>query len=187
MAKLPPPGPTDRKAFTVRFPGLVQVIMTPVFVAEHDRRQSAQRQLPESESVMAIWDTGASHSAISKRLATKLGLVPTNKRRITGVHGTNLCNAFYVDIYLPNRTYLSLEVTEVDGLVGPADVLIGMDIIAIGDFAISRDDGKSIVTWQIPSTHCFDFTDEVEQERRKIAQKAQQNRRSVAPPKKRRH
>ena len=51
-----------------------------------------------------------------------------------------------------------LQVTEGD--ITGTDVLIGMDIISQGDFAITASQGETKFTFQIPSTHDIDFVKE---------------------------
>ena len=41
---------------------------------------------------------------------------------------------------------------------GPADVLIGMDIIGSGDFAVTNSENKTVMTYRIPSVSRIDFT-----------------------------
>ncbi|MDR3184029.1 MAG: SEC-C domain-containing protein, partial [Prevotellaceae bacterium] len=54
--------------------------------------------------------------------------------------------------------FAALRVTE--GVLSDFDVLIGMDIITQGDFAISQSEGNTKFTFQMPSTHDFDFDKE---------------------------
>ena len=42
------------------------------------------------------------------------------------------------------------------------DVLIGMDIINRGDFAVSNRNGKTMFSFRIPSMSDFDFQSELE-------------------------
>ena len=47
---------------------------------------------------------------------------------------------------------------EVDALAGEQDdVLIGMDIINLGDFAVSNVEGSTCFTFRMPSLEEFDF------------------------------
>ncbi len=65
-----------------------------------------------------------------------------------------------VNLILPN----GVEIVGIPACSLPiagGDVLIGMDIIASGDFAITQDNGKTMLTFQIPSTHKIDFVDEI--------------------------
>jgi hypothetical protein len=61
-----------------------------------------------------------------------------------------------VDLILPmGVTIPGLNVTLGD-IVG-TDVLIGMDVITAGDFAITNHDGKTKMTFRVPSLADFDF------------------------------
>jgi hypothetical protein len=44
------------------------------------------------------------------------------------------------------------------------DVLIGMDIISSGDFAVTASQGKTKFSFQYPSTHDIDFAKEHNQQ-----------------------
>lgn len=48
-----------------------------------------------------------------------------------------------------------IPVTE--GCLNGADMLIGMDIIGLGDFAITHKNMGTVFSFQIPSTHEYDF------------------------------
>ena len=55
--------------------------------------------------------------------------------------------------------FRSLRVTEGD-LPGDVEVLIGMDIIGSGDFAISNKDGKTAFSFRMPSLERIDFVEQ---------------------------
>jgi hypothetical protein len=52
-------------------------------------------------------------------------------------------------------------VAEVPQLTGNADILIGMDIITIGDFSITNVDKKTVFTFRFPSIKTIDYVEEV--------------------------
>jgi hypothetical protein len=69
-------------------------------------------------------------------------------------------NTYMIDIHLVNGiSFPSLHVTE--GKFTDTDVLIGMDIISQGDFAITAPEGKTKFSFQVPSTHDIDFINEI--------------------------
>ncbi len=115
-------------------------------------------------TAQAIWDTGATASAITSKIAKGLNLAPI---RVTQVHtagGTKNCNVYIVDLLLPNDVRVTnVAATEADILT--TDVLIGMDIIALGDFAVSNFGGKTCFTFRIPSMRRMDFVKEIDQQR----------------------
>ena len=107
----------------------------------------------------AIWDTGATNTGITSRVVEECGLVPSRVALVSGVHGTQPALVYLVDVHLRNMHFLEVEVTETIGLEDSgADVLIGMDIIGCGDFAVSNFEGKTAFTFRIPSIEKLDFT-----------------------------
>jgi hypothetical protein len=98
----------------------------------------------------ALWDTGASSSCISKSLANRLGLKSIEMCYVSGVGGIHLSNVYTVDILLPNKVSVNgVRVTEFFDN-GSFNVIVGMDIITIGDFAISNQGGKTTVSYRVP-------------------------------------
>ena len=100
--------------------------------------------------INAIWDTGASGTCISKRIAQQLKLVPVGMSSHNTAAGTIDCYDYVVDIILPNNVCIhNLRVSDFMG--GPGlDALIGMAIIAAGDLAITNANGKTVVSYRIP-------------------------------------
>jgi hypothetical protein len=74
----------------------------------------------------------------------------------------SLVNTYIVNIILPNCvTFHHLKVTE--GNLNDVDILIGMDIIKKGDFAITAKNEKTKFSFQIPSTHDTDYSKELQE------------------------
>ena len=75
-----------------------------------------------------------------------------------GVAGPHKTEIYLANITLPNNVVItSLEVTK--GVVSDsADVLIGMDIINRGDFAVTNLGGKTMFSFRMPSVEHIDFT-----------------------------
>lgn len=102
--------------------------------------------------VKAVWDTGATHTVITHKIATQLGLKPTGKAIAYGVNSQAIVNRYFVDIELPNKIHFpNFEVTESDLNSPNIDILIGMDIIQQGDFLITNAGGKTTFSFCIPS------------------------------------
>ena len=40
------------------------------------------------------------------------------------------------------------------------DMLIGMDVMNLGDFAVTNKDGRTVFSFRIPSCRCIDFVKE---------------------------
>lgn len=108
----------------------------------------------------AIWDTGASASVISQKVVQKCGLAPTGMVKAHSASGEYYCNTYLVSIGLPNQVgFPSVRVTE--GTLINADILIGMDLIAMGDFVITNFEGKTVFSYRIPSVAKIDFVQDI--------------------------
>lgn len=130
------------------------------------------------QKYIAIWDTGATNSVISKKVASECGLVATGKKKVFTPSGSSIRNTYLVDIILPQKVGIQgVEVTEGD-LMG-SDVLIGMDIIALGDFAVTNSTGVTKFTFRIPSLSDIDY---VAIHRKAKAEEAAMQRRGPKQP-----
>ncbi|MEK6781421.1 MAG: SEC-C metal-binding domain-containing protein [Bacteroidota bacterium] len=140
-------------SLTRSFKGISRVIHSPVDIFNTSTGQK--------ESTLAIWDTGATGSAITKSLSQKLGLVKIGQTQVKGVHGIKAGVSVYaVKIVLNNQNVsFTLPVTECDELTDDksAGFLIGMDIITRGDFVISNFQNNTVMTFRVPSMQRFDF------------------------------
>ena len=105
-----------------------------------------------SKPYIAIWDTGATCSAITERLVKDLDLKTIGGDYAETVGGRTFCNHYYVNITLPNDVEIrNIEVVE-GKICGRADVLIGMDIISGGDFIVTNKNGRTKFSFCYPST-----------------------------------
>lgn len=112
------------------------------------------------KKVNALWDTGATNSVIDVEVAHALGLIPISRAQVCHANGTAAVNVYMVNITLPNNIMIPmLQVTE--GSLSGTDVLIGMDIIGLGDFAVTHQNGGTTFSFQIPSTHDTDYVAEL--------------------------
>ena len=113
----------------------------------------------------AIWDTGATSTVVTKKVVEECGLVPVSKTKVIGVHGDRISDVFLIDVHLPNNVAVTeVPVTEADALAGDSEVLIGMDIIGLGDFAVSNFQGETSFTFRMPSLKHIDFVEDLADE-----------------------
>lgn len=105
----------------------------------------------------AQWDTGANGTIISPNVVQTLGLKPQFFKNNITAGGTIRSAAYYVDIKLPNGELLQKRFVY-ECPMPDIDILIGMDIISLGDFAITHPNGDTLFSFQTPSTHAIDFT-----------------------------
>ena len=102
-------------------------------------------------------------TCISADLAQQLSLVATGKKDIRTPSGTKTVNTYLINIILPNKVKVP-DVEVCDSAIGAQGLgmLIGMDIISKGDFAVSHFDGNTVFTFRVPSQETIDFTFKLE-------------------------
>ena len=113
-------------------------------------------------NTFGIWDTGATDSVITASVAKSLDLIPVGQKKVRGVHGVKVVNEYFVEITLNNENIsIKAKVTECDELSsnGSVGLLIGMNIISMGDFAITNFEGKTVMTFRVPSLQRIDFVE----------------------------
>ena len=147
-------------AYTGYYSGIARVLESKATVGlAFDPKNSP---IPDQFEFDAIWDTGATSSVITQNVVQKCGLKPTGTTTVHTAGGIFTQNTFLVSIGLPNGVgFPSVRVTE--GTIGKEDILIGMDLIARGDFAITNFQGKTVFSYRTPSVAKIDFVEEVNQ------------------------
>lgn len=135
-------------AFTAVAPGMVNQL----------RIQATIEGLNHTVTAEALWDTGATNSCISKEVVEALHLVPTGMTRILTPSGEDTVSTYLVDVMLPNNVRVTdLRVNESAIGAQGIGILIGMDIISLGDFAVSNFKGKTAFSFRIPSEKRTDY------------------------------
>ncbi len=146
---------TQVRAFTSKFPALSGVLANQVKVVEaygpNDPVPVAQ-----AKEFTALWDTGATHSVITQNVVNGCSLKPTGMTVVHHAQGTDRAETYLVGILLPNRVAFR-EVRVTKGILKDVDVLIGMDIINTGDFAVTNANGKTVFSFRSPSLEEIDF------------------------------
>ncbi|MDO8524476.1 MAG: aspartyl protease family protein [bacterium] len=158
-------------AFTTRYIGRTRVIFNKIKVCLPITPEEARAQRIDFREYIAIWDTGATHSAITKKVVDDLNLQPTGARETRHAGGKSLNNTYLVNISLPDGVMVPhVRVTEVQLI--PDDnvsddkqpqLLIGMDIIGLGDFAVTNANGKTTFSFRIPSVQEIDFVPDAQE------------------------
>lgn len=144
--------------FTTTFNARMSVLITPasVFPAFDPSKTS---KYPKGFEVKAIWDTGATHTVITPSLVKKCGLKPISVAKVynAGDKKPRRADVYMINLQLPSKVGISsLRVTE-GMLRGEPEMLIGMDVINQGDFAVTNKDGKTVMSFRIPSVQRIDF------------------------------
>lgn len=107
---------------------------------------------PDSEikSFMGVVNTGRPTTQINKRVAEELGIP------LTILRGHEV---YLIDLYMPNRIRFSgVPTTLIDD--PNKDCVIGMDILACGDIAISNAERKTTFSFRVPPGKVVDFVEE---------------------------
>ncbi len=167
--------PTNH-AFTATTKGLAKTLHSHCSVAPHPNQQNYHQ-------FTAIWDTGSTNSCISKRIVQECGLQPIGPGLINHAGTSDEPDktfVYLVDILLPNQVEVVGVRTAVTSIQG-GDLLIGMDIINMGDFAITHPNGGTQYTFQVPTQADIDFvkrpTAPVQNRAARRAQKQKRRRR----------
>lgn len=144
------------RAFVAKANGLANILISKAYIGEpYDPQHSNPSTSPAEYT--AIWDTGATGTVITEKVVQDCGLKPVSMTQVHTAGGKRDCAVYFVSVYLPNKVVVpQLRVTE-GILSGPAEILIGMDIIRLGDFAVTNKDGKTVFTFRMPSMEVIDF------------------------------
>lgn len=128
--------------------------------------------LPKEETVApptlefdALWDTGATASVISLEVATRLELLSEGTAKVFHAQGSKHVPKHFVNLGLPNKVQVR-GVKVLEGILKGCDALIGMDIINLGDFAVTNRDGVTMLSFQMPSVSHIDFVKILEESER---------------------
>ena len=109
-------------------------------------------------SVVVQWDTGASGTCISKKVVSDFNLAPIGKMNAHTPSGIGVMNVYMINLILNNEVVFS-NLRVMDSEIGNQgiDVLIGMDIISNGDFAISNFEGRTQFSFRLPSQEHVEY------------------------------
>lgn len=153
----------QHRAFTTRYITRVLVLKTDVGVCLPFLGQPSKDEKIVIEKFKAIWDTGATNSVVTEAVAQKLGLKPIRVARVYHAVGESFSPVYLVNIALPNNVIVQ-GVTVTRGVLPEDDqVLIGMDIIGMGDFAVTNVGGKTVMSFRLPSHREIDFIPETQE------------------------
>lgn len=141
----------EELAFTVKYSNFNGRIIT-------------QEQILHNEEcipVQTAWDTGSTYTCISRELAEKLSLSTVETDKLSTAYGKISSNMYDIQVILNDDLLIPIRVLEQDYIHQEGiDLLIGMDIISEGDFAISTFDNVTCFSFRIPSRGLIDFSNE---------------------------
>ena len=137
-------------SFTVKYPDISKRLISKVsLIACGDKLNNENLHI-------ALWDTGATGSVITQKIINELNLIPVSCVDVSTTQGTYEANCYFIDIRLTNGIVIP-NLYVVHGEPTGCDILIGMDIINRGDFAVSNFNNKTQFTFRMPSVEDIDF------------------------------
>lgn len=151
----------DFHAFTYDSESIIREIVTEVGVSPPSSVHDYQIKDSRITFTSGLWDTGATNSAITRELAGKLGLKPLTYVKVAHAKGEDITPVYLVNFFLPNKIFIpNIKVTECESSAGNFGLIIGMDVITMGDFALTNENGKSTFSFRIPSIRKIDYASE---------------------------
>jgi hypothetical protein len=152
------------RAFTSKSPGRIDRILSQISVFPAFDPENPPVPYPQPYNTLALWDTGATKSVLTSATVQALNLVPVSTVEVNHGGGTEMANAYIVNLWLPNQVgFPGVLVTESDKIRGNFGAIIGMDIIAQGDFSITNVGNKTVVSYRHPSIQTIDYVEEARQ------------------------
>lgn len=129
------------KRIEMKYGRIVPSIETPAVVIANGKKVN----------VIAVWDTGSTHTAITPCVANELGAPlhgGVNAHTMGGYVNHKFCTVSLElggYIRVTGDILCSPSSLSSDGRIG---LIIGMDIISLGDFSIKSRSGKTIMTFE---------------------------------------
>lgn len=125
---------------------IIPVGISPIFTVD-------DASYDEPFKVNALWDTGATMSCIKSALWKRLRLCQcsaANSIELSGIGGKIISAFTLLDLHLTNNLIIEYCPVCAADFPGDVEILIGMDIIKLGDFAISNTDNITSFSFAIP-------------------------------------
>jgi predicted aspartyl protease len=106
----------------------------------------------------ALWDTGATNCCITKKTADSLNLKPIRITKVCYGDQETDSNVYLVNLHLPNHLNIrAVEATECYSKNDSFGLIIGMEVICLGDFSITNVNNKTTFSFRFPSIETIDY------------------------------
>ena len=103
----------------------------------------------------AVIDTGSTISAVSSRVAEQMGLVPTCRLPYYGTDGKSASDVCSVNMHLPGGIVKNaVHVWVLPKLKEDTDIIIGMNVLKLGNLMIDTSTYQTILTFVTNTKHC---------------------------------
>ena len=132
------------------YDSLVNVIQTVSIIMPSIDEITKSGRLKYTQVSSMVWDTGATNTLISSQVVDALELVPLEESLVEGVGGIVKSLVYEISLYLANDIVFK-NVKALCSDIGDYDLVVGMDIIAQGDFVVSNNQGKICFSYRYPS------------------------------------
>lgn len=151
--------PISFPAFTSTCNRISKVLLSEVLITEafNPTQDTVNAFASKCNKYTAIWDTGATGTVITKRVIQECNLQPIGIVVVHGISGPTRVSQYLINVWLPNKVIVPHIQAVVGKIGGEKDVLIGMDIINQGDFAVTNINGKTAFSFRHPSVERIDF------------------------------
>jgi len=139
----------DYRSFTVKYGKMVTNLLTPVSILPVRIKNTDATIAPIKTT--GLWDTGTTRTCIKPWISKQLNLrLLTAQTQLIGIGGEIDPHIAFVNIRLMCDIEIQSCPVYVTDMPGFADVLIGMDIISKGNFALCNIDNKTSFSFIVP-------------------------------------
>lgn len=150
------------KAFTIRANGILPEIVSDIGVSVPFVEATVKSTDTRINKIKALWDTGATGCSITKEVAERLNLKPVSRAQVHHADGMTEVDVYLVNIFLPNNIIIpGIHAFECKSTAGKFDMIIGMNIITLGDFSITNFNRQTVVSFRVPSLQEVDYVKEI--------------------------
>lgn len=137
-------------ALTISSDKIAQNIIFPVTISQSKTLCQKFKLNSDNIDVYALLDTGASVTCISQSLAAKLKLKIIGRGMMNTASGLQETNQYIIELIMQNNLpFTNIRAWEFIGNK-KFDILIGMDIVTLGDLSITNADKKTVLSFRVP-------------------------------------
>jgi len=139
------PDRVEYRAFITTYNEITNKLLTPASVLPNSTPGTKPIE------VTALWDTGAVMTCMKPWLKDRLSLwLSEIPALLTGIGGKVKALMTFINIRLADNLEVEDCPVFIADFPGDADLLIGMDIIGMGDFAVCNTGGKTSFSFAVP-------------------------------------
>jgi predicted aspartyl protease len=135
---------SDKAPLTYNYTKLQRRIVTPVYL------YGVSTAIPKDRVTSALWDTGATFSAITQSIQKELGLTQIGSKLIRVATGIQKVPVVILTLELPNDLLKQNIEVAVCNFSSDIGMIIGMDIITLGDFVLLHGNRHTEFSFTIP-------------------------------------